>query len=249
MPKEPQRKPIPRKHNLFLNNGIQRAHERLKEILLDPEQREILKSRISHFRKVDRRETGYPQWRGAGEGKRYGHRPIEDYYAFYYRRRGETRSLTFLDIVGSEIGKKGRVRVLDVGAGYGQALAELKREFGDKVETHALVLSTTHALKQAHQEGRVDKIYQAEISTFLPKQEYDVIVSFFGGTRYTTQRETALKKILHSLSVDGVAYIQFDLHDEDIELIPILKNFAKENPNFSIDQNTFYEAARIRRLR
>ena len=245
---EPKRKQIP-KRSPFLNKGIKRAHERLRELLTDPAKRELLKAKISSFRKEDRKEHGYPQQRGAGEGKKYGHSPIRDYYAFYYRRQGETKSLSFLDIVRQEIEKKGKVRILDVGAGYGQALSELKKEFGDKVETHALVLSATRALKQAHQEKMVDKIHQVEVSTWLPKQEYNVIVSFFGATRYTSQREIALEKLFHSLAVDGVAYIQFDLYAEDVEIAHVLKKFAEANPNFEVDLKSFYEAARIRRLR
>jgi len=248
MHKEPVRKELP-KQGSFLNAGIRNAHERLKELLKDPVHREVLKSRIRRFKKEDKSPTSYPQYRGAGAGKRFGHTPLSEYYAFYYKRKGETRPISFLDLVKLELTRKKFVRVLDAGAGYGQALSELKKELGDKVETHALVLNTTSELQRAHQEGRIDKVHQAEISTFLPKQEYDIIISFYGGIRYTPQREVALKKLLHSLAVDGVAYIQIDLHDEDFEVVPILKRFAEENPNFSVDLNTFYEAVIIRRNR
>jgi len=244
---EPSRK-VTIRNRPYLNQKIRESHERLKEILKNPEQRAILKSKIRTYKKEDSAEHSYPQYRGAGEGRRFGHRPIAEYYAFY-QRNGAIQAHTLLEIVGKEIEKKGFVRVLDAGAGYGQALSELKSRFGAKVETHALVLKATGPLLQAAQEGRVDKIHKVEISAFLPKQEYDIIISFFGATRYTPQREVALKKLLHSLAVGGVAYIQYDLLDEDTEITPILKKFKEENPNYKIDLNTYYETAKITRIR
>jgi cyclopropane fatty-acyl-phospholipid synthase-like methyltransferase len=143
--------------------------------------------------------------------------------------------------------KKQKLRVLDVGAGWGQALDELKEEFGDRVETHALVLKATpELLGTQKQRGRIDQIHQVAIETFLPKQEYDLIVSFFGGMVYSAHPDIAIQKIAHSLSVGGVAY----LHLSEFEAFNIkYKRPLELGPNFLADIDSYYETVVIRRLR
>lgn len=60
------------------------------------------------------------------------------------RRRGikeaSERIGDYVKDIQNLINKKGKIKILEVGAGYGRSLLELKKEFGEKIEIHGINL-------------------------------------------------------------------------------------------------------------
>lgn len=68
------------------------------------------------------------------------------------------------------INKKGKIKILEVGAGYGRSLLELKKEFGDKIETHGINLEPRWNVDLVKKFGLNQKIFSKnEIKKNLPK--------------------------------------------------------------------------------
>ncbi len=66
--------------------------------------------------------------------------------------------------------KKDRLRVLEVGCGYGRALLELRKRYGDKIETFGINLEPRWTQKLVRVFGLAEKIFdKSEIDENLPK--------------------------------------------------------------------------------
>jgi len=98
-------------------------------------------------------------------------------------------------------------RILEVGAGDSNTLHELKGQFGDRIETHALGLfEEPHAPVDAHHSLSAE-FYPAEFS-----KKFDMIFSFYT-MGYLALPHLGLRNIAHSLSDGGKAIVHFALGD------------------------------------
>jgi SAM-dependent methyltransferase len=224
MPKLP--KPIERR-NPFLNDGIRRTHKLLKRHLADKEKEAIVRTAILDGKKwdIDGGKTWVMNRRIKG--------PTMFGYDFYeVRKPGEKyRDIGIPEVVREQIAKKGFARVLDVGAGFGNALADLKRLFGKQISAEAMSLGTSEQLREKANSGRVDNIHNISIDAWLPKHEYDLIVSYMGGVMYSHHPVIAILKIAYSLSVGGVALIHTGDHEFSKEKVSALQRYL-ENRGF-----------------
>ena len=100
-----------------------------------------------------------------------------------------------------------QVRILEVGSGDSNTLYELKQNFGDRIETHALSL---------HDEPRapVDKYHQQSAELFPAEFAgmFDMVISTYT-LGYLSLPHLGLRNIVHSLSKGGKTIVHFAKHD------------------------------------
>ncbi len=113
-------------------------------------------------------------------------------------------------IMNMIISKNRKIKILDIGCGKGNALAEVKNKFETSVETHGLRLTgkteerfTADLLAQ----GMIDKLHVGSIENYLFKQKFDLIVSF-AGFHYISNVPLGLEKVCNSLTKKGEAILQ-----------------------------------------
>jgi len=118
--------------------------------------------------------------------------------------------------------EKGRVRVLDLGCGYGNVLLDLKRLLGDKIETYGINLEPRWNLKLIRQFGLAEKIFtKADIDKNLPKlyigesskglpyssNYFDYILSV-ASMQYVPDKARLIEECNRVLKKDGICRIQ-----------------------------------------
>jgi len=220
-------KPIrpPERKSPFLNDGIRRAHDLLKKQLEKKRARENTKTAICKGRKWD--QDGGETWVMT---RRLKGKTLLGYDFYEVGKPGEKlKDIDIPELVKEQLANKKPVRILDAGAGDGNVLAELKKMFGDKVETHAMSLGTSYELMKKLENGQVDKVHNIAIDAWLPKQEYDFIVSYMGGIMYSHHPFIATLKLAHSLSLGGVALVHTGDHRISETQISVFKKFLERH--------------------
>jgi SAM-dependent methyltransferase len=94
-----------------------------------------------------------------------------------------------------------KVKILDVGAGEGATLLELKDSHRSLIETHAI------GLRRAKHNHFIDKTHVGPIENYRFKEKFNIITSY-GGIHYAQNFPLVLEKICNSLIKGGVAAIQ-----------------------------------------
>lgn len=120
--------------------------------------------------------------------------------------------------------EKRKIRVLEVGCGYCRALMELKKLFGNRVETHGINLEKRWDVKLARRYGLKHKIFtKKDIDQNLPKihildagkklpfksGSYDFIFSQ-ASVQYIHDKALFLEEVNRLLSKKGTAIIELD---------------------------------------
>ncbi|PIU02915.1 MAG: hypothetical protein COT55_01000 [Candidatus Diapherotrites archaeon CG09_land_8_20_14_0_10_32_12] len=206
------RKPVTRvaRKSPFLNEGIRKAHKLLKLRLLKGRKAEITRKNNLIGRQRDKE----PQIRIWTMDRHLLGDESSRYNFFRYSTHPFLKHLKpkikidISKIIKGLLKRKRKVRVLDVGTGHGNFLADLRHKFRDKVELHAISLGTSIDLQKKLDSRQIDKVYNVSIESFLPKQEYDFITSYYGGLWYTPHPVVSLLKVTHSLSIGGIALIK-----------------------------------------
>lgn len=87
------------------------------------------------------------------------------------------RRQDFMEVLSSGIRKNGRAAILDVGCGVGQALADIKDQFGDSVETWGLSASDLASRKTI---SKIDNYIVSEVhdTQQIPEARFDVITAY-----------------------------------------------------------------------
>ena len=143
------------------------------------------------------------------------------------RRRGikeaSERIGNYVKDIQHLISKKGKIKVLEVGAGYGRSLLELKKEFGENIEASGINLEPRWNLKLVKRFGLHHKIFsKEEIEKNLPKlyildagkklpfksESFDFIYSV-SSIQYIHDKALFLEEMNRILKKDGIAR----LHD------------------------------------
>lgn len=128
---------------------------------------------------------------GGGDLKGYGNRNITEYA---YSR----------ELMERLIAERGKAVVLDIGSGMGLALDDLKKEYGDKVETHGFSAEEEPAMFPAD--------YQHYgLAERMPKEfagKFDLIFSNMA-FRYFVFQNIALGNVVRALRVGGTAELHF----------------------------------------
>ena len=124
------------------------------------------------------------------------------------------------------IKERGGCRVLDVGCGGGNFLAELKARFGGAVETHGL--SLTRARNPA-----IDHRHSGTIENYLFAQKFDLIASS-GGVWHSVNKSAALENICNSLETGGVAFIEIGPYTLSEKIRPVRAELQKNG--FAIEE-------------
>jgi len=125
-------------------------------------------------------------------------------------------------LIKKQLKEKRKIRVLEVGCGYCRALMELKKLFGDKIETHGINLEKRWDVKLARRYGLKHKIFtKKEIDKNLPKiyildagkklpfksGSYDFIFSQ-ASVQYIHDKALFLEEVNRLLSKNGTAIIE-----------------------------------------
>ena len=139
-------------------------------------------------------------------------------------------------ILNADLGKevrgiiesRGKARVLEVGCGTGQALADLKEEFGGKVEVSGIGLSN---LKSRSDAGKlVDSYYVGAFETYpFPRRPtYDLIFSRYGSTAFPTNLQRNIAKAAVLLREGGKAFLHVRIDLEDARGNQVNKTISGE---------------------
>ncbi len=143
------------------------------------------------------------------------------------RRRGieeaSDRIGNYIEDIRDLITKKSKIKILEVGAGYGKSLLELKTIFGDKIETHGINREPRWNLDLIKRFGLYHKIFSKnEIKDNLPKlyildagkklpfkaESFDFVYSV-SSIQYIHDKALFLEEINRILKKEGIAR----LHD------------------------------------
>lgn len=133
--------------------------------------------------------------------------------------------------------QKRPVRILDDGAGEGNALRDLKHAANSiNIPTHTTALSfkTKTDLETAKRYGWLDEIVEGHSEFFIPKKGYDLIFSIKGSTTYTLPqlRKEHWLKLAHCLNKGGLMLAKFEISLGDTH--PTLISLSKRTrPEYS----------------
>jgi 2-polyprenyl-3-methyl-5-hydroxy-6-metoxy-1,4-benzoquinol methylase len=133
---------------------------------------------------------------------------------------------------------KREISILDEGAGFTRFLKEIKELFekkGKTIETSAI--SLTPGIKKENT-SHLNYLYKQKVQTFVPKKEYDVIISVFGGIHYNIKEldKNTVLKLAHSLSKNGVMFIGVNrINNYQVNL----PDSILENIKVSLEKNGF----------
>lgn len=115
--------------------------------------------------------------------------------------------------IQSQIMKKGKCKILDIGCGQGHALADAKIKFGEKINTHGLKLKQkkeSGMLSDLLTQSQIDKLHIGSIENYIFKEKFDLIVSV-AGINYTINAPLAVEKVCNALSLNGEAHIHLQI--------------------------------------
>lgn len=126
--------------------------------------------------------------------------------------------------------RKKHLDVLDVGAGYGLALGEIKRallKFKRTVDIDAVSLAIPDAyaeLRQAaiQQRGLIatpNRYLEMPAELFKPDKKYDLIVSVFGAVSYSKHPLAIVKGMFKALKPGGEAHLFETLPEGTVEKV------------------------------
>jgi len=124
---------------------------------------------------------------------------------------------------------KRKIRVLEIGCGYGRALLELKREFGDKVETYGINKEERWTQDLVRKFGLAEKIFtKDEIDHNLPeiyildageklplKSNYFDFIYSWASMQYVKDKAFLLEEANRLLTRQGIAKIEIQDHKLD----------------------------------
>jgi SAM-dependent methyltransferase len=188
----------------YLNPKIKEAHEEFEKRIECESANFIYEDNLQSLRNddFDVMGWGYNQKRGFT----YRHRVVRYFMEKYYLKTWKMKRL--LEVMISR--KKGKFRVLDLGAGVGNFIKDLKKMFGNKIEGHANVIHATKQLKTKERKKEIDKIIEKPFEEHNPKTYYDLIVSNYGVFYYSKHPDIVLRKIAFSLEKKGLAILHYD---------------------------------------
>ena len=116
--------------------------------------------------------------------------------------------------------KKKKVKILEVGTGYGRALLELKQIFGNRVETYGINAEKEWNLvlckRYAKQEGFLpdvvpDKIYTLDAGKKLPFKDNSIDLIFNPATmQYIPDKMNFIEESNRILTKEGVAALELE---------------------------------------
>ncbi|MDQ5912044.1 MAG: hypothetical protein QG568_257 [Patescibacteria group bacterium] len=136
----------------------------------------------------------------------------------------------------------GKISVLELGAGEGVALSQIKGMDVDSIETTAVEVDEQKAEMLAGVSG-VDKVENVTAEAFLPEHRYNLIYDMYGSVSYTQRefRKDLILKYCHSLKKGGVMLIAFDFyiyHDEQLDKDRpwIIQNSLSPTSDLEVDQ-------------
>lgn len=104
---------------------------------------------------------------------------------------------------------KSKVRILDIGCGYGKFLSLLESE--NKFETYGIDTGS-YAIKEAKKRTSKTKFWVGSISTFQPKLRFHIICAF-DVLEHIPNLEEALKKIYDLLEKNGRFFCVVPVYD------------------------------------
>jgi hypothetical protein len=108
----------------------------------------------------------------------------------------------------------GKISVLELGAGEGVALSQIKRLDEDMIETTALEVDERKA-EILKSKPNIDKVENLSAEAFLPEQQYNFIYDMYGAVSYTEReyRKELILKYCHALKKGGIMLVAlvFDL--------------------------------------
>ena len=120
------------------------------------------------------------------------------------------------------VNKKGKIKILEIGTGYGKSLLELKKEFGDKIETHGINLEPRWNLDLVKKFALHHNIFsKKELKENLPKihildagkklpfksESFDFIYSI-ASIQYIHDKALFLEEMNRILKKEGIAKLQ-----------------------------------------
>jgi ubiquinone/menaquinone biosynthesis C-methylase UbiE len=178
------------KKEIFLNKEIKQVHDELQAKLTeDKKQKSDFEKHLKDIKSGDTRQEMV-----------YSQSP----YRFALPNGSDfdfKRYIKSLKVV------RRKIKILDVGAGKGHFLAELKSELGNKIHTTALDIYEHEELNEKYKKGQIDELVYESAELFLPTQTYDIIVSNLGGLKYSLMPDLVIRKLAHSLRKDGILLI------------------------------------------
>ncbi len=142
----------------------------------------------------------------------------------------------FLPKIKKLLNKKEKIRILDIGCGYGKTLMELKKEFDWRIEIYGINLEKRWTLNLIRKFGLAEKIFtKREINKNLPKlyigdagkklpyknNYFDFIMSV-ASAQYIYDKARFLEEINRVLSKQGIAIIE--LQEKKKNYPPEFKN-------------------------
>ncbi len=198
------------RHNLYLPEEKDRDLSKLRKLSLEDKVELFLNPEFLFFAKLH--ESGPSGGKSSMGITSYGNRGIKDYNLY-------ARSNSFLKNL---IEKNGIARVLDIGSGMGLALHELKKIYGDGIETHGLSLEQDIAMFP------VDNQHYGPAER-LPKEfggKFDFIFSNMA-FRYFLFQNIALGNVVRVLRNGGMAEIHFSYESFTGELRPNGEIYSK----------------------
>ena len=168
-------------------------------------------------------------------------RDLSDYrHKFYFRdeKFGSNRFRACLEELAQS--KQPSVDVLDLGAGQGIALAEIKRAIeggGKKVNAEAVVLGKAEGFGNPRLSGQGSppkkrpeiKFHETPAELFKPGKQYDLIVSFYGAVSYSEHPLLLLRGMMRSLKPGGHIFLFDLLRPETLEKLEALAKREGKN--------------------
>ena len=170
-------------------------------------------------------EIGSPAWFDAIERNfsrdwgRYDEGSISRGLAFYTSylpcQESALRRQSFIDILSARIRQKGKASILDIGCGVGQALADIKDQFGDSVETWGITASNLASRKTI---PKIDQYIVSDVmrTEKIPFGKFDVICAF-QSFKYFADPVFVMERSWRWLAQDGYCFID-SLGSEGIDV-------------------------------
>jgi len=202
------------------NKNIAKIHALLKKRLQEKSER-IFTKKILQLGYDNDSNKRYITTRGQSKNR-------SSYFKYDMRTFLKQNEIRVNDIINNKLKSHSCVSILDVGAGEGNFLSDLKQKYKEKLYTHALILGSFSELEQKQKSGSIDKITKRSVENFIPETKYDLIFSYFGGIDYTAHPDIAIAKLAYSLSPKGMLFISGEDMISDFTIKDMTKYISKD---------------------